>query len=146
LKHIHVFEIMLCATYELAVPWLPGKRGERYYCREGSAAGGPYCCSYAALPRSGGKPGRATAVKAEDFRIVLTTLHVGTRLQEHHAAGSVAIQTLSGHVRLRVGSETTDLPAGHLLALAADTAHDVEALEDSVFLVTLAWPASHRDH
>jgi quercetin dioxygenase-like cupin family protein len=87
-----------------------------------------------------------TLVKAEDFRIVLTTLHAGTRLQEHHAAGSVAIQTLSGHVRLRVGGETTDLPAGHLLALAADTAHDVEALEDSVFLVTLAWPSRRGEH
>jgi hypothetical protein len=143
---MHAFEIMLCATYELVDPRLPVKRRGRYYCRERCAAGGPYCCSYGVLPRSGGNPGRATAVKAEDFRIVLTTLHAGTRLQEHHAAGSVAIQTLSGHVRLRVGGETTDLPAGHLLALAADTAHDVEALEDSVFLVTLAWPPSRGEH
>jgi quercetin dioxygenase-like cupin family protein len=87
-----------------------------------------------------------TLVKAEDFRIVLTTLHAGARLQEHHADGSVAIQTLSGHLRLRVRGETIDLPAGQLLALAAGTAHDVEALEDSVFLVTLAWPASRAGH
>ena len=87
-----------------------------------------------------------TLVKAEDFRIVLITLHAGARVQEHHEAGPVAIQTLSGHVRLRVGGETTDLPAGHLLALAANTAHDVEALEDSVFLVTLAWPPSRGEH
>jgi quercetin dioxygenase-like cupin family protein len=44
-----------------------------------------------------------TLVKAEEFRIVLTALHAGARLQEHHAAGWVAIQTLAGHLRLEVG-------------------------------------------
>ena len=55
-------------------------------------------------------------------------------------------QTLTGHVRLRVRDETVELPAGHLIALAANTAHDVEALEDSVFLITLAWPSSRGEH
>ena len=79
-----------------------------------------------------------TLVKADNFRILLAALHTGARLEEHLAAGWVAIQTISGQLRLQVGGETMDLPAGHLLALAPDTAHDVTALEDSVFLLTLA--------
>jgi hypothetical protein len=38
-----------------------------------------------------------------------------------------------------------DLPGNHLLALAPDTAHDVEALEDSTFLLILAWPPNRGD-
>jgi hypothetical protein len=33
-----------------------------------------------------------------------------------------------------------DLPAGHLLALDQCVPHDVEAAEDSAFLLTLSWP------
>ena len=33
-----------------------------------------------------------------------------------------------------------DLPAGHMLALERALRHDVEALEDSAFLLAIAWP------
>lgn len=79
-----------------------------------------------------------TLVKGDNFRIVLTALRAGTRLQEHQAAGWVSIQTIAGRLRVRLADETVELPAGHLLALAAHIAHDVEALEDSAFLLTVA--------
>ncbi len=34
--------------------------------------------------------------------------------------------------------ETVDVPAGHLLAVEAGIEHEVEALEESAFLLTLA--------
>ncbi|HEY7060668.1 MAG TPA: cupin domain-containing protein [Chloroflexota bacterium] len=86
-----------------------------------------------------------TLVKADTFRIVVTALRAGARLEEHRAAGWVAIQTLTGHVQLRIGGDTIALPAGHLLALAPDVSHDVEALEESVLLLTLAWPSGGGD-
>jgi quercetin dioxygenase-like cupin family protein len=82
-----------------------------------------------------------TLVKAPDFRVVLTALRAGARLEEHEAAARVSIHTLSGHLRLHVAGEPVDLPAGHLLVLERDLAHDVEALQDSVFLLTIAWRA-----
>jgi hypothetical protein len=36
--------------------------------------------------------------------------------------------------------ETIDLPVGHVLALDRNVHHDVEALVDSAFLLTIAWP------
>jgi len=33
-----------------------------------------------------------------------------------------------------------DLPTGRLLALAQRLLHEVEALEESAFLLTIAWP------
>ena len=34
--------------------------------------------------------------------------------------------------------ETVDLPVGHVVTLLGDVAHDVEAVEESAFLLTIA--------
>jgi quercetin dioxygenase-like cupin family protein len=81
-----------------------------------------------------------TLVKAPDFRIVLIAVKSGGRLKEHYASARLAIQTISGRLRLHLPDQTIDLPAGHLLVLEREIAHDVEALEESAFLLTLAWP------
>lgn len=81
-----------------------------------------------------------TLVKYADFRIVFMLMKPGTRLQEHHASGRISVQTVSGRVRLHLKEHTIDLPAGHLLALERELAHDVEAVEESSVLLTIAWP------
>lgn len=81
-----------------------------------------------------------TLVKHPDLRVVLTVMKSGACLHEHRAAGRISVQTLVGHIRMHAGSKIFDLPAGHLLALEQEIAHDVEALEDSAFLLTIAWP------
>ena len=84
-----------------------------------------------------------TIVKYPDFRIVLTVLKANMRIQEHRTVGRISVQIIVGHVRLHVGGETFDLPQDRLLALDAALPHDVEALEDSAFLLTIAFPATH---
>jgi quercetin dioxygenase-like cupin family protein len=81
-----------------------------------------------------------TLVKHPDFRTVLTVLKSSARLHEHKAAGSISVQTIAGHIRMHVEGKVFDLPAGNLLALERAIAHDVEAIEDSAFLLTIAWP------
>ncbi len=81
-----------------------------------------------------------TLVKHADFRIVLTVLQSEARLHEHKAAGRISVQVVAGHIRMHVGGKIFDLPAGHLLALERALPHDVEALEDSAFLLTICWP------
>ena len=81
-----------------------------------------------------------TLVKHPDFRMVLTVLKSGARLHEHKAAGRISVQAVAGHIRMHVEDKVFDLPAGHLLALERALPHDVEALEDSAFLLTIAWP------
>jgi quercetin dioxygenase-like cupin family protein len=81
-----------------------------------------------------------TLVKHPDFRVVLTVLKSNARLHEHKAAGRISVQALSGHIQMHVQDKLFDLPAGHMLALERALPHDVEALEDSAFLLTLAWP------
>lgn len=81
-----------------------------------------------------------TLAKEPDLRIVVIVLRQGGRMEEHRAPGRLSIQTLTGRVRLRVRDQTIDLPAGQILLLDPDIAHDVEALEESAFLLTIAWP------
>lgn len=80
-----------------------------------------------------------TLVKNADFRIVLTVLQANARLHEHKAAGRISVQTHTGHIRMHVEGKVFDLPAGYLLALDHALPHDVEALENSAFLLTICW-------
>ena len=73
---------------------------------------------------------------------LVTHLHAGSSLEEHSAPGAVTVQVLDGRVRVRVGDDTLDLPAGRVIAFDARVAHSVDALEDSTLLLTLATPGA----
>lgn len=81
-----------------------------------------------------------TLAKHDNLRVVLTVLDRGRHLPNHRTAGRISIQTIAGHVTVHLGADTIDLPAGRLLVLDRDIPHDVEALETSAFLLTIAWP------
>jgi quercetin dioxygenase-like cupin family protein len=80
-----------------------------------------------------------TLVKHADLRIVLTVLRKGTKIQAHKAEGRTSILAIGGRIRLRLPAQTVELAAGQLLALDQAVSHDVEAREDSAFLLTIAW-------
>jgi len=82
-----------------------------------------------------------TLVKHDDFRVVLLALKAEARIPEHRTDGRISIHTVRGQVQVRAQGRTFDLPTGGLLALDRDLPHDVEALEDSAILLTIAWPS-----
>ncbi len=89
-----------------------------------------------------------TLMKYDDFRVVLTALQANMRIPEHKTEGRISVHMLSGHVRLNASGRTFDLRPGSLVALDQGSAHDMEALEESAFLLTIAWPGrtvTHRD-
>ncbi len=81
-----------------------------------------------------------TIAKYADLRIVLTVLRGGTRIEQHHSAGRISVQTISGHIRMHAADRVFELGTGRMLALDRAVPHDVEAMEDSAFLLTIAWP------
>ena len=81
-----------------------------------------------------------TLVKYDDLRVVLIALRAGARIPNHETAGRISIHTVQGHVRVRAQDQLRDLPMGTVLALDQGLPHDVEALEDSAILLTIAWP------
>lgn len=80
-----------------------------------------------------------TLVREPDLRIVLVVMKAGARMAEHRAGETVSVHALSGHVRLRLPDKTVELPFGRLLVLEKGLRHDVEAIEESAFLLTLGW-------
>lgn len=94
-------------------------------------------------PWQGGRNSK-TLVKHSDFRVVLTVLKSNARLHDHKAAGSISVQTVEGHIRMHVDDQLFDLPTGHLLALDYGVVHDVEAVEDSAFLLTIVFPEADK--
>ncbi len=85
-----------------------------------------------------------TLAREADLRIVLVAMKAGARIAEHRANETAAVQALSGHMRLHLPDTTTDLHAGQLLVLERGLKHDVEAVTDSAFLLTLGWRTDPR--
>jgi quercetin dioxygenase-like cupin family protein len=81
-----------------------------------------------------------TLVKRRDCRTVLMDLESGAHLVRHQTRGTVVIQVVSGHIKVCVFNNVLDVPAGHVISLDPHLSHDVEALEESALLITIAWP------
>lgn len=79
-----------------------------------------------------------TLAKNDSLRIVLIDMHEGARVGEHQTESRISIQVLTGKVSVHLPGASHSLEAGHLLAIDESIPHDVEALEPSTFLLTLA--------
>jgi quercetin dioxygenase-like cupin family protein len=85
-----------------------------------------------------------TLAKYADFRVVLISMKAGTRMNQHHADGRISIQCLRGKLCIHLPSQAkAEMMAGGLLVLDCGIPHDVDAIEESAFLVTISWPGSH---
>ena len=80
-----------------------------------------------------------TLAREADLRIVLVVMKGGAHIAEHRAKDTASVHVLRGHVRLRLPDGAAELPAGRLLVLERGLPHDVEAVEESAFLLTLGW-------
>ena len=83
-----------------------------------------------------------TLLREPDLRAVLVVMATGAKLAEHHAKDTATLHVLEGRVRLGLARGDLELGHGYLVPLARGLEHDVTALEDSAFLLTLARSAS----
>ena len=81
-----------------------------------------------------------TLIKYDDLRVILTALQANVRVPEHKTEGRITVHVLSGHLQLKASGRTFSLRTGGVLALDHGILHDVEAVEESAFLLTIAWP------
>lgn len=80
-----------------------------------------------------------TLVKYPDLRIVLIAMKKRAQMVGHKTDESISIHVLTGKLRVHLPGQTVEVPAGCLLTLERALVHDVEALEDSSFLLTISW-------
>ncbi len=70
------------------------------------------------------------------LRQTMIALSAGHTLDEHSNPGDATVHVLRGRVRLASGDDSWDGATGHLIAVP-DAPHSLEALEDSVVLLTV---------
>jgi quercetin dioxygenase-like cupin family protein len=85
-----------------------------------------------------------TLFKKHDLRVVLISMQNAAHMKEHHADGTLSIQVLKGRLRVSVNGKPYDLSPGTLFTLGHSIRHDVEAKEDSAFLLTISWPSAEE--
>lgn len=78
-----------------------------------------------------------TLLHETDLRIVLVVMAADGRIAEHHAEGSVAIQVLTGNLRVRLPTQIIEAAAGSLLHIDKGIQHSIETAHESAFLLTL---------
>jgi quercetin dioxygenase-like cupin family protein len=79
-----------------------------------------------------------TLAKLDTLRLTLMRLDAGKTVAQHQASHQISIQTVSGHVVLHIDGLPFDVPAGNVVVLERNVAHDIVAKEDSTVLVTVA--------
>ena len=85
-----------------------------------------------------------TLFKKHDLRIVLISMQDAAHMKEHHTDGTISIHVLKGSVNVHAQGQTHELKTASLFTLAPSIKHDVEAQEDSAFLLTISWPTSEK--
>lgn len=85
-----------------------------------------------------------TLYKSDDFRTVLITIEQNARMKEHHTDGTISIHVLKGAIRVNAQGRAHELSANGLFTLAPSIGHNVEALDNSAFLLTISWPTSEK--
>lgn len=83
-----------------------------------------------------------TLVKTPRMRVVLMALRNGASLREHHVEGPITVLVMEGSINFIVGQETCHLHRNGFVSLEGTIPHDVEALEDSVVLLTIMQPGN----
>jgi quercetin dioxygenase-like cupin family protein len=90
-----------------------------------------------------GKRNAITLLKDHGLRVVLIVMHTNTVIPSHQAESPLSMQVVEGCLHVRTNAEAVTLKKGQMLGLRAGIRHEVEALEESALLLTLATNQSH---
>ncbi|MDO8432091.1 MAG: hypothetical protein Q7S58_06725 [Candidatus Binatus sp.] len=80
-------------------------------------------------------------MKNSRVTIMLVALHAGAVMKEHRAAGPMTLAVIEGSIHFKACGEELVMRRGGLLALGDAIQHEVEALEESAFVLTVNKPA-----
>jgi quercetin dioxygenase-like cupin family protein len=79
-----------------------------------------------------------TLFKNDSLRMVLIALHKGAELKTHTAPGIINVQVMEGRITFSTAERSVDLTEGKVAVLHTGIPHSVAAIEESVFLLTIA--------
>lgn len=85
----------------------------------------------------GDRPAVARLATADGVNLIAMRFRAGQVMDDHRAAHPITVQCLSGHIEFTVGDHVEKLVPGRIAHLPAMVPHRVEAVEDSVFLLSM---------
>ena len=86
-----------------------------------------------------------TLVRDPGMSVVLTVLNAGTLMSKHTAPGPISVLVLEGRIAFSAHGQRLELGPHCLVTLPIHVPHEVEALEESAILITIASPVAHTD-
>jgi hypothetical protein len=89
---------------------------------------------------SGGRAAK-TWVRMAGLRLTLVLIEQGFGLNPGATAGGAGIEVVEDRLRIHAGGQPWDLGTGELIALSGNLREPITALEETAFLLTVAWPA-----
>lgn len=81
-----------------------------------------------------------TLQKNPKLRVVLISLRKSAALKEHKVEGPITLFVISGKISFIADNDRINAGANELIVLEKTIPHDVEALEDSTFILTIVQP------
>jgi quercetin dioxygenase-like cupin family protein len=78
-----------------------------------------------------------TIFKSDGMRVVLIAMHKGAEMKTHTAPGTISIQVIEGQILFHTEQKSVKLIEDQMLALHVGIPHSVQALDESVFLLTI---------
>ena len=85
-----------------------------------------------------GRHNAVTLRKGGGLSVVLLVMRAGDRLEEHSAPGPISLSVREGRVRFAAGDAVVEAGAETVLSCHAGVRHSVEALDDTVCLISIA--------
>lgn len=81
-----------------------------------------------------------TLQKNSRLRVVLISMHKGADLHEHTVEGPITLYVVSGKINFTAEEDSVELRTNDLVVLEKTIPHNVEALEDTTFILTIIQP------
>jgi quercetin dioxygenase-like cupin family protein len=78
-----------------------------------------------------------TLQKNSNLRVVLISLRKGSSLQKHKVDGPITLFVLSGKMSFLAGKKSVKVKTNELIVLEKAIPHDVKAMEDTTFILTI---------
>ena len=84
-----------------------------------------------------------TLLKDHALRVVLVAMRAGERIPSHRTDGPITVQVLDGRLRFTAGSREVALEPGRIVTLAPEIDHDLVAIDECAFLLTVGAERTH---
>ena len=92
------------------------------------------------LTRSSGNRSAKTLAKSGGLRVTLVAVEANSTIEPEATHGASTVEVLEGRLRMQTDGAIHELGPGEIMVLEHNLRQPIEAVDGSMFLLTVAWP------